>query len=80
MRPSALGSDSGFGGGVGVIALPGTLALLATRLPATKLGRAAAGVGALLAVATVLSRTTRSSGAIVRWSRSAASRSAPGGR
>jgi hypothetical protein len=30
VRPPGLGGDSGFGGGVGVIALPGTLALLAT--------------------------------------------------
>jgi hypothetical protein len=29
VRPFGLGSDAGFGGGVGVIALPGTLALLA---------------------------------------------------
>jgi hypothetical protein len=30
VRPLGLGSDSGFGGGVAIIALPGTLALLAT--------------------------------------------------
>jgi hypothetical protein len=55
VRPLGLGSDSGFGGGVGLIALPGTLALLATkrrrRWVATLLC-----LGALLAVATCLGR------------------------
>ncbi len=58
VRPLALGSDIGFGGSVGVIALPGTLALLAFAghrkrkwlLPLLCMG-------ALLAVATSLSRT-----------------------
>ena len=57
VRPPALGSDLGFGGAVGVMALPGTLALLAVgrlrrRWPAVLLC-----LGALLAVATSLQRT-----------------------
>ncbi len=57
VRPPALGSDAGFGGYVGVLALPGALALLAAggtrrkRLLALLLA-----VGALLAIATSLSR------------------------
>jgi hypothetical protein len=56
VRPPALGTDAGFGGGVGVIALPATLALLATgrlrrRWPVLLLC-----LGALLAVATGLGR------------------------
>jgi hypothetical protein len=62
VRPLALGSDIGFGGGVGIIALPGTLALLAAGY-----GRGGRRwrrwlvpllmLGALLAIATSLSRT-----------------------
>jgi hypothetical protein len=57
-RPPALGSDSGFGGGVGVIALPGLLALLAAgglkrRWPVVLLS-----IGTLLAIATAASRTS----------------------
>ena len=40
-RPPALGSDSGFGGGVGVLALPGLLALLATGRTASTMAGAA---------------------------------------
>ncbi len=58
VRPLALGSDIGFGGGVGLIALPGTLALLA--FAGYRRRRWVAPLlcaGALLAVATSLSRT-----------------------
>jgi hypothetical protein len=56
VRPPGLGSDAGFGGGVGVIALPATLALLAVgglrrRWPVLVLC-----LGALIAVATGLGR------------------------
>jgi hypothetical protein len=56
VRPPALGSDAGFGGGVGMIALPGTLALLAL----WRLRRRWIGVvlcfGAMVAVVTCLGR------------------------
>jgi len=56
VRPMALGTDMGFGGGVGVVALPATLALLAAgrlrrRWPVLLLC-----LGALVAVATGLGR------------------------
>src|SRR5271154_1991753 len=56
VRPPALGTDAGFGGAVGLIALPGTLALLATgglrrRWPVLLLC-----LGALVGVATGLGR------------------------
>ncbi len=56
VRPMALGSDSGFGGGVGVIALTGTLALLASgslrrRWPALILC-----IGSVLAITTAQGR------------------------
>ncbi len=56
VRPPALGTDSGFGGAVGLVALPGTLALLATgrlrrRWPVLLLS-----LGALAGVATGLGR------------------------
>jgi hypothetical protein len=57
VRPPALGSDIGFGGYVGVLALPGALALLA--VGGTRRKRALAlllCVGALLAIATSLQR------------------------
>jgi hypothetical protein len=57
VRPPALGSDQGFGGYVGVLALPGALALLAAggirRRPVLALLLC---VGALLAIATSLQR------------------------
>jgi hypothetical protein len=56
-RPLALGSDIGFGGGVGVIALPGTLALMAFGFGRRKWVVPLLATGALLAVATSLSRT-----------------------
>ncbi|MGP0103082.1 MAG: hypothetical protein ACLPUT_15865 [Solirubrobacteraceae bacterium] len=57
VRPMALGTDAGFGGGVGVVALPGIIALLAIgrlrrRWPVLLLC-----AGALLAVTTGLGRT-----------------------
>jgi hypothetical protein len=57
VRPLALGSDIGFGGSVGVIALPGTLALLATARWRRRWLIPLLCMGALLAVATSLSRT-----------------------
>lgn len=56
-RPPALGSDSGFGGGVGVLALPGLLALLATGRVRRRWFVVLCCVGALLGVATSASRT-----------------------
>ncbi|HLH15503.1 MAG TPA: hypothetical protein VKV16_11980 [Solirubrobacteraceae bacterium] len=57
VRPPGLGTDAGFGGGIGMAALPGALALLAIgplrrRWPVVLLC-----LGALLAVATGLGRT-----------------------
>jgi hypothetical protein len=64
-RPPALGSDAGFGGGVGVVALPGLLALLAAgrlrrRWPVILLA-----IGTLLAIATAASRTSAVVGVVV---------------
>src|SRR5207302_2919308 len=56
VRPPALGSDSGFGGGVGVIALPATLALLALWRFRRKWLPVVLVFGAILAVATCLGR------------------------
>ena len=56
VRPPALGSDAGFGGSVGVIALAGTVALLATIRRRRRRWAALLCVGALLAVATSLAR------------------------
>ncbi len=55
VRPPALGSDAGFGGSIGVIALAGTVVLLAT-LRRRRWFAALLCVGALLAVATSLAR------------------------
>jgi hypothetical protein len=57
IRPLALGSDIGFGGSVGVIALPGTLALMAYGFGRRKWVIPLLASGVLLAVATSLSRT-----------------------
>ncbi len=57
VRPLGLGSDIGFGGAVGVIALPGALALLATSDPRRRWLFALACLGAVLAVGVSLSRT-----------------------
>jgi len=57
VRPPALGSDEGFGGYVGVLALPGALALLAAGGIRRKPWLAVLlSVGALLAIATSLQR------------------------
>jgi hypothetical protein len=57
-RPPALGSDAGFGGGVGVLALPGLMALLATGRLRRRWPVLLCCVGALLGVATSASRTS----------------------
>lgn len=55
VRPLGLGSDSGFGGGVGVIALPASLALLAT-MRRRKWIAVVFCLGAMVSVATGLGR------------------------
>jgi len=57
VRPPALGSDLGFGGYVGVLALPGLLALLAIGRARGRWTALILTLGALLAVATSLQRT-----------------------
>ncbi|HTB71291.1 MAG TPA: hypothetical protein VK707_09945 [Solirubrobacteraceae bacterium] len=57
VRPPGLGSDSGFGGGVGVIALPFCLALFATWRSRRRWVAMVLCLGALVAVATGLGRT-----------------------
>jgi hypothetical protein len=57
VRPPALGSDLGFGGFVGVLALPGLLALLAIGRLRRQWPVVILTLGALLAVATSLQRT-----------------------
>ena len=56
VRPMALGSDIGFGGVVGVLALPGLLALLGTGRVRRRWAAVVLCLGALLAVATSLQR------------------------
>ncbi|HUN78803.1 MAG TPA: hypothetical protein VMU32_07790 [Solirubrobacteraceae bacterium] len=56
-RPPALGSDSGFGGGVGVLALPGLVALLAVGRRRGRWLVLLCAAGALLGIATAASRT-----------------------
>ena len=56
VRPLALGSDSGFGGGVGLIALPGALALLAIVRRRRRWIAIALALAALVAIATSLGR------------------------
>ncbi len=56
VRPPALGSDAGFGGSVGVIALAGAVVLLATVRRRRRWFAALLCVGALLAIATSLAR------------------------
>jgi hypothetical protein len=57
VRPFALGSDIGFGGAVGVIALPCTLVLLATARPRRRWIFMLLSLAALLSVGVSLSRT-----------------------
>jgi hypothetical protein len=56
VRPPGLGSDAGFGGGVGVIALPALLALLATGRLRRRWPVLVLTLGSLVAVATGLGR------------------------
>ena len=56
VRPPALGSDAGFGGSVGVIALAGSVALLATVRRRRRWFAVLLCLGALVAVATSLAR------------------------
>jgi len=57
VRPLGLGSDIGFGGAVGVIALPGALVLLATARPRKRWLYVLLCLAALLGVGVSLSRT-----------------------
>jgi hypothetical protein len=57
VRPPALGSDAGFGGGVGVLALPGLLALLATGSVRRRWVPVVLCLGAILGIATSASRS-----------------------
>jgi hypothetical protein len=57
-RPPALGSDSGFGGGVGVLALPGLLALLTAARLRRRWPIVLCALGAVLGIATAASRTS----------------------
>jgi hypothetical protein len=56
-RPMALGSDEGFGGAVGVLALPGLIALLALKDTRRRWPVVLLCAGAVLAIATSLQRT-----------------------
>jgi hypothetical protein len=58
LRPPALGSDSGFGGGVGALALPGLLALLSVGGMRRRWPVLLCCLGAVLGVATAASRTS----------------------
>jgi hypothetical protein len=57
-RPPALGSDAGFGGGTGVLALPGLLALLTAGRLRRRWPVLLCCAGALLGIATSASRTS----------------------
>lgn len=56
VRPLGLGSDAGFGGGLGVLALPFSLALLATWRSRRRWTAAVLCIGAIVAVTTGLGR------------------------
>jgi O-antigen ligase len=56
VRPPGLGTDAGFGGGVGVVALPGTLALLAVGRLRRRWPVMILCLGSLLAIVTGLGR------------------------
>jgi hypothetical protein len=64
VRPLGLGSDAGFGGGTGVLALPCALALLATGRLRRRWVGALLCLGALVAIATGLGRLQVVGGAI----------------
>lgn len=64
-RPPALGSDSGFGGGVGVLALPGLLALLVAGKVRRRWLVVLFALGAVLGIATAASRTSVVSAIVV---------------
>jgi hypothetical protein len=64
VRPPALGSDSGFSGGVGVLALPGSLALLALWRIRRRWIPLVLVLGALVGIATSLGRTQVIGGAV----------------
>jgi hypothetical protein len=57
-RPPGLGSDAGFGGGIGVIALPGLIALLTVGRMRRKWPVLLCCLGALIAIATCASRSS----------------------
>jgi hypothetical protein len=57
-RPLALGSDSGFGGGVGVLAMPGLVALMMAGGVRRRWPVVVCSLGALAGIATSASRTT----------------------
>lgn len=57
-RPPALGSDAGFGGGIGVIALPGLIALLMVGRLSRRWPVVLCGLGALVGIATSGSRSS----------------------
>ncbi len=57
VRPPALGSDAGFGGGVGTLALPGLLALLASGRLRRRWPVLLCSLGALLGIASAGART-----------------------
>jgi hypothetical protein len=57
VRPPALGSDAGFGGGVGTLALPLLLALLVARPLRRRWPIVLCSIGAVLGIATAASRT-----------------------
>jgi hypothetical protein len=57
-RPPALGSDAGFGGGVGVLALPGLLAMLTVPRLRRRWPILLCALGAVLGIATAASRTS----------------------
>lgn len=57
-RPLALGSDAGFGGGVGVLAMPGLVALLMAGGVRRRWPVVLCSLGALAGIATAASRTT----------------------
>ncbi len=64
-RPPALGSDSGFGGGVGALALPGLLALLVAGRMRRRWPIVLLSMGAVLGIATAASRTAVVTGVFV---------------